>query len=96
MQKRFLSLSVFFYFCILSFAATANCETIARCGEGWLEQIDGYPVLHLKGTPYEMGYQHGALLEGIGAREFEERAGEQAVVDDRYRHVQTPAAVDYR
>lgn len=37
-------------------------KTIARCGEGWLETIDGYPVLHLKGTPYEMGYQHGALL----------------------------------
>ena len=36
---------------------------IARCGEGWLEEIDGYPVLHLKGTPYEMGYQHGALLK---------------------------------
>lgn len=37
-------------------------RTIARCGKGWLETIDGYPVLHLKGTPYEMGYQHGALL----------------------------------
>ena len=37
-------------------------QTIARCGQGWLETIDGYPVLHLKGTPYEMGYQHGALL----------------------------------
>ncbi|WP_373653461.1 C45 family autoproteolytic acyltransferase/hydolase [Schlesneria sp. DSM 10557] len=36
--------------------------TIARCGQGWLETIDGYPVLHLKGTPYEMGFQHGALL----------------------------------
>ena len=36
--------------------------TVARCGQGWLETIDGYPVLHLKGTPYEMGYQHGALL----------------------------------
>jgi isopenicillin-N N-acyltransferase like protein len=37
-------------------------QTVARCGEGWLEHIGGYPVLHLKGTPYEMGYQHGALL----------------------------------
>ncbi|MFM8221359.1 MAG: C45 family autoproteolytic acyltransferase/hydrolase, partial [Planctomycetaceae bacterium] len=26
------------------------------------ETIDGYSVLHLKGTPYEMGYQQGALL----------------------------------
>ncbi|WP_010586852.1 C45 family autoproteolytic acyltransferase/hydolase [Schlesneria paludicola] len=37
-------------------------QTVARCGKGWLETIEGYPVLHLKGTPYEMGYQHGALL----------------------------------
>lgn len=43
--------------------ATAQTKTVARCGEGWLELIDGYPVLHLKGTPYEMGYQHGCLLK---------------------------------
>ena len=42
--------------------ANTGSQTIARCGKGWLETIDGYPVLHLKGTPYEMGYQHGALL----------------------------------
>lgn len=44
-------------------AGNASAETIARCGAGWLETIEGYPVLHLKGTPYEMGYQHGALLK---------------------------------
>lgn len=38
-------------------------RTIARCGAGWLEMVGQYPVLHLKGTPYEMGYQHGALLK---------------------------------
>ena len=38
-------------------------RTVARCGQGWLETIGGYPVLHLKGTPYEMGYQQGALLK---------------------------------
>jgi len=43
-------------------AAPLPAETIARCGQGWLEEIDGYAVLHLKGSPYEMGYQHGALL----------------------------------
>ena len=51
-----LSLSV-------AIACTARAETIARCGEGWLERIDGTMVLHLKGTHYEMGYQHGALLK---------------------------------
>jgi predicted choloylglycine hydrolase len=43
--------------------AAARAETVARCGRGFLEIVDGYSVLHLKGTPYEMGYQHGALLK---------------------------------
>jgi len=42
---------------------SSDRRTIARCGAGWLETIGSYPVLHLKGTPYEMGYQHGALLK---------------------------------
>lgn len=40
-----------------------TAQTVARCGKGWLELVDGYPVLHLKGTHYEMGYQHGALYK---------------------------------
>lgn len=48
---------------VLAFlAASVHAETVARCGAGWLERIDDYPVLHLKGTPYEMGYQHGVLF----------------------------------
>ncbi|RPI81096.1 MAG: peptidase C45, partial [Planctomycetaceae bacterium] len=43
--------------------AEVSAQTVARCGKGWLELVDGYPVLHLKGTPYEMGYQQGALLK---------------------------------
>ncbi len=42
--------------------ARAETRTIARCGAGFLEEVDGYRVLHLKGDPYEMGYQQGALL----------------------------------
>lgn len=51
--------------CVLVLCVTsiASAETIARCGQGWLERVDGTLVLHLKGTPYEMGYQHGALLK---------------------------------
>lgn len=41
----------------------AETKTIARCGAGFLEEIDGSRVLHVKGTPYEMGYQQGALLK---------------------------------
>ncbi|WP_422926365.1 C45 family autoproteolytic acyltransferase/hydolase [Singulisphaera sp. PoT] len=50
---------------ILSTAAGAQAETrtIARCGEGFLEEVDGYKVLHVKGTPYEMGFQQGTLLK---------------------------------
>ncbi len=43
-------------------AARGDTRTIARCGEGYLEEVDGYRVLHVKGSPYEMGYQQGALL----------------------------------
>jgi isopenicillin-N N-acyltransferase like protein len=43
--------------------ARADSKTTARCGKGFLEEVDGYRVLHVKGTPYEMGYQQGALLK---------------------------------
>lgn len=31
-------------------------------GKGWLERRAGNLVLHVAGTPHEMGYQHGVLL----------------------------------
>lgn len=41
----------------------AQAEVVAREGKGYLEQRDdGQLVLHLKGSPYEMGLQHGKLL----------------------------------
>ena len=53
--------------CLVLFAAVATSRaetrTVARCGEGFLEEVDGYRVLHVKGTPYEMGFQQGALLK---------------------------------
>jgi isopenicillin-N N-acyltransferase-like protein len=48
---------------VLATARQSAAQTVARCGQGWLELVDGYPVLHLKGTHYEMGYQQGALLK---------------------------------
>lgn len=47
----------------LAAAREGAAQTVARCGQGWLELVDGYRVLHLKGTHYEMGYQQGALLK---------------------------------
>src|SRR6267142_468921 len=56
-------LAAFFVVALLLPVDRLAAQTVARCGKGWLELIDGYPVLHLKGTPYEMGYQHGALYK---------------------------------
>ena len=30
---------------------------------GWIEERDGVTILHVSGTPYEMGYQQGYLLQ---------------------------------
>lgn len=34
-------------------------EQVHPDAKGWAEEVDGALVLHLKGTPYEMGYQRG-------------------------------------
>lgn len=39
-----------------------HSEIDQTCGKGRLEERDGLRILRLKGTPYEMGYQHGVLL----------------------------------
>jgi hypothetical protein len=64
-MRRLLSRNVPLVLIVVLAAVTtvrAGSKTIARCGEGFLEDVDGYPVLHVKGQPYEMGYQQGALL----------------------------------
>jgi len=38
-------------------------NVIATCGKGYLENVNGLLVLHVKGSPYEMGYQNGFLLK---------------------------------
>ena len=43
--------------------ATGERRVVAREGNGRLETIDGTQVLLLKGTPEEMGHQHGTLLK---------------------------------
>jgi hypothetical protein len=72
------------FFLFLPLAVSARAETVARCGAGWLERIDGYPVLHLKGTPYEMGYQHGVLFKDHvleNARYLLDVKGEQGTLE---------------
>lgn len=41
----------------------SGLKLIAREGKGALLEQDGQQILILKGTPYELGYQHGALLK---------------------------------
>jgi hypothetical protein len=60
--SRCLGLAIIVWWCLASSSGVVSAETIARHGKGWLETVDGYRVLHLKGTPLEMGEQHGALL----------------------------------
>ncbi|HYG34064.1 MAG TPA: C45 family autoproteolytic acyltransferase/hydrolase, partial [Clostridia bacterium] len=43
--------------------ATGSRQLVAREGKGRLEMIDGTRVLFLKGTPEEMGRQHGVLMK---------------------------------
>ena len=43
--------------------ATGERHIIAREGNGRLEMVDGTRVLVLKGTPEEMGRQHGTLMK---------------------------------
>jgi len=43
--------------------ATGERRIVAREGNGRLEMVDGTRVLVLKGTPEEMGRQHGVLLK---------------------------------
>jgi predicted choloylglycine hydrolase len=31
-------------------------------GDAWMEKRDGLYIMHLKGSPYEVGYQHGILM----------------------------------
>ena len=63
---------------VLTLPSAALGETLARCGEGWLERIHGVLVLHVKGSPYEMGYQHGALLRDHCQQNFNYLLGTKA------------------
>jgi isopenicillin-N N-acyltransferase like protein len=64
MRRMSMRIAAFLMVVLGAAAATTRAETktLARCGAGFLEEVDGYRVLHVKGDPYEMGFQQGALL----------------------------------
>src|SRR3954452_33644 len=62
MYRRFTVLLGCLITLLLLSNSASRAEVVARCGQGFLENIAGYRVLHLKRKPYEMGYQQGTLL----------------------------------
>lgn len=61
-SRHLLALAVIGLTVLAARPALAESKTLARAGAGWLESVDGCLVLHLKGSPYAMGVQHGTLL----------------------------------
>jgi isopenicillin-N N-acyltransferase like protein len=84
LSSRIALLGCFLALLLLSAAPAAIGKTLARHGAGWLEEIDGYLVLHLEGTHHEMGVQHGKLL-GVHIRQnvqyLVHDLGEEAVAE---------------
>lgn len=58
-----------------------------RYGEGRLEDREGLRVLHLSGSPYEMGYQHGVLLRQEIRSAIRWRIYEQLVSNKQVSHL---------
>lgn len=55
---------LFAFVLCLSFAADiAYADVIDREGKGFLELVEGQRILHVAGTPYECGFQHGRMLK---------------------------------
>lgn len=55
MRKLTLLIAIFF-------TSYLSAEVLQKEGRGFLEKKQEQLILHVKGSPYEMGYQHGALL----------------------------------
>lgn len=64
MQQRpqLIIACLFILICTTLTPTFATPSTSTRQGP-WLHTIDGLQVMHLVGTPYEMGYQHGTFLK---------------------------------
>ena len=48
---------------IFSVSAVKNADKHGTLSSGWLEIRDGIKILHVSGSNYEMGYQHGSILK---------------------------------
>jgi isopenicillin-N N-acyltransferase-like protein len=59
MTTRLIPFFLFLFF----IAFPVFSEVLSKQGSGYLEQHSGQLVLHLKGTPYQRGFQHGSMLK---------------------------------
>ena len=62
-------------------------NVIATYGSGYLEDVDGVLVLHVKGSPYEMGYQNGYLLKDSIQAHTQFRIQEMIDMDYSYEYL---------
>jgi isopenicillin-N N-acyltransferase-like protein len=51
------------FFCISKGFCLSNSDSSSLLEGAWLKESNGIFILHLKGSPYQMGYQHGRLLK---------------------------------
>jgi hypothetical protein len=58
MEKMILCIAIFL-------TSYLSAEVLQREGKGFLEKKQEQLIVHLKGSPYEMGYQQGVLLRPI-------------------------------
>jgi hypothetical protein len=70
MNKKLLAFLVVSTFLFTGLAAFQSSATITERNnsnssshDGWIENVDGVTVLHLSGSYYDMGFQHGDLLK---------------------------------
>jgi isopenicillin-N N-acyltransferase like protein len=59
-MKKYLLLAFTFVSVMIP---SLHSEILSSLGSAFLKQEKGQTVLHVKGSPYEMGYQHGKLLK---------------------------------
>ncbi len=79
---------VSFFLFLLTIATPAFSAILARQGQGYLEEQKGQNILHLKGTPYERGYQHGVMLKEQIQRNiatYIDQAGAKSSIEGRVK-----------
>lgn len=64
-MKKMIVLILYLLLTIHIFSASAfkNSNKPSALHSGWLETRDGIKILHVSGSNYEMGYQHGSILQ---------------------------------